>query len=143
MIEKEYYRLDELAHLGVTEGTIRYFIEQDKLTPAFFVPSKWYVIGGYIKGMFNGFAIAKYQGLVSFPKSQNNELLAKGKVWSNSVSLLWREKIIIDSSDYPFNIPCPNSYIEAWQKRSLEELHWDRVPAKFYPQVRILPQSEH
>lgn len=136
MIEKEYYRLDELAGLNVTEGTLRYFIEQNKLTPAFFVPFKDYVLGGYINGKFNGFAIANYRGLVGITKNNNSKLLEKGKVTTNTITLLQIDNIVIKSYNYPFNIPCPNDYISGWLKTNPITKDWQLVPAKFYPQER-------
>ncbi|WP_423185193.1 hypothetical protein ACO1PK_08380 [Alishewanella sp. d11] len=136
MIEKEYYRLDELAPLGVTASTIRYFIEQEKLHPAFFVSNSRYVIGAYLEGEFNGFAIADYQGLVSFPSRENNVLLKKGKVTSSTVKLLQHDKIVIRTNQYPFRIPWPNTYISGWQKWTLNQLNFDQIPAKCYPNER-------
>lgn len=133
MIEKDYYRIDELTPIGITEGTIRYFIEQQKLQPVFFIQQQRFVIGAYVKNQFNGCAIATYQGLVSISAGKNGDLLKNGKVTANSVLLLQREKIVISSVTYPFNVPCPNSYITAWQNWTLSEIKLNTIPAKFYP----------
>ncbi|OBP14203.1 hypothetical protein A5320_16325 [Rheinheimera sp. SA_1] len=131
--DRKYYRLDELANFGVTEGTVRYLIEQDKLQPVFFLPPSHYVLGGYHANKFKGFAIAWYKGLVSIPCSKVVQLLSKGKVTSTEMNLLQREKITVVSSEYPFDVPWPNSYIGSWLKADLAQISWSVIPAKAYP----------
>ncbi|GAB58293.1 hypothetical protein [Rheinheimera nanhaiensis] len=133
MIEKEYYRLDELAPLGVTEGTVRYFVEQNKLTPVFFRQATDYLLGGYIDNKFHGFAVANYRGLVSLPKYRLSELLKKGKTRSNTLNLIQRNNIVVKSADYPFTITYPNDYLESWLNYNPVKSDWLSVPAKFYP----------
>ncbi len=131
--DRKYYRLDELEKLGVTEGALRYFIEQEKLQPVFFLPSEHYVLGGYHENKFKGFAIARYKGIVSIPSAKLAHLLSKGKVTSVEMTLLERENITVISSDYPFDVPLPNSYIASWLKADLAVFKWPAIPAKSYP----------
>lgn len=133
MIEKEYYRLDELAPLGVTEGTVRYFVEQNKLTPVFFAPATTYLVGGYIDNKFHGFAVASYRGLVSLPKRCLSELLKKGKTRTNNINLIQKDNIVIKSADYPFTISYPNDYLQSWLNYNPVKSDWHSVPAKHYP----------
>jgi len=133
MIEKEYYRVDELATLGVTEGTIRYFVEQNKLTPTFFAPATDYILGGLHKNKFHGFAKANYKGLISLPKHCLSELLKKGKTRSNTVNLIQKENIVIKSADYPFSINYPNNFLESWLSFNPVKPDWHSVPAKHFP----------
>jgi len=131
--DRKYYRLDELANFGVTEGTVRYLIEQDKLQPVFFLPPSHYVLGGYHENKFKGFAIAWYKGLVSIPAAKVVQLLSNGKVTSTEMNLLQREQITVVSSEYPFEVPWPNSYIGSWLKADLTQISWSVIPAKVYP----------
>jgi hypothetical protein len=131
--DRKYYRLDELANFGMTEGTVRYLIEQDKLQPVFFLPPSHYVLGGYHENKFKGFAIAWYKGLVSIPAAKVVQLLSNGKVTSTEMNLLQREQITVVSSEYPFEVPWPNSYIGSWLKADLMQINWSVIPAKVYP----------
>ncbi len=138
---KEYYRLDELKDIGIPEGEIRFLIEQSNLQPVFYLPLAKYVLGGFIQGKFNGFAIANYKGLVSIPTAKLDELLKIGKVKTVHVSLIQRENISVISYDYPFDVACPNNFIEGWKKADLKTFKLPVIPAQIYPKSFTNPEN--
>lgn len=138
---KEYYRLEELKDIGIPEGEIRFLIEQSNLQPVFYLPLAKYVLGGFIQGKFNGFAIANYKGLVSIPTAKLDELLKIGKVKTVHVSLIQRENISVISYDYPFDVACPNNFIEGWKKADLKTFKLPVIPAQIYPKSFTNPEN--
>jgi hypothetical protein len=133
MSEQAYYRLDELLAMGITEGKLRYLIEQDQVTPVFFTHPERFILGGYLKNKFLGYAVAEYSGLMAINKSLIPELLTKGKVQSKHFQLLQKDRISIISNRYPYQVPLPNIYLESWQKYDLSRLDWEYYPAITMP----------
>lgn len=133
MTEQAYYRLDELPAMGITEGKLRYLLEQQQVTPAFFMHNERFIIGGYLSNKFVGFAVADYSGLVTIHKQLIPELLTKGKVSVKQVLLIQKECIRIIATTYPFQVKMPNRYIESWQPNDLTKLDWQAYPALFMP----------
>lgn len=133
MTEQAYYRLDELPAMGITEGKLRYLLEQQQVTPAFFMHNERFIIGGYLNNKFVGFAVVDYSGLVTIHKQLIPELLTKGKVSVKQVLLMQKERIRVLATEYPFQVKMPNRYIESWQPNDLTKLDWLAYPALFMP----------
>lgn len=137
MTEQAYYRLDELPAMGITEGKLRYLLEQQQVTPAFVMHNERFIIGGYLSNKFVGFAVADYSGLVTIHKQLIPELLTKGKVSVKQVLLMQKERIRILATEYPFQVGMPNRYIESWQPTDLTKLDWQAYPALFMPSENV------
>lgn len=133
MTEQAYYRLEELQAMGITEGKLRYLLEQEQVTPAFFMHNERFIIGGYLSNKFVGFAVADYSGLVTIHKQLIPELLTKGKVSVKQVLLMQKERIRVLATEYPFQVKMPNSYIDGWKPNDLTKLVWLAYPALFMP----------
>jgi hypothetical protein len=137
MTEQAYYRLDELQAMGITEGKLRYLIEQEQVTPEFFMHNERFIIGGYLGNKFIGFAVADYSGLATIHKQLIPELLTKGKVSVKQLLLLQKERIRVIATAYPFQVTMPNRYIESWQSTDLSKLDWQVYPALFMPTENV------
>lgn len=137
MTEQAYYRLDELPAMGITEGKLRYLLEQQQVTPTFFMHNERFIVGGYLNNKFVGFAVADYSGLVTIHKQLIPELLTKGKVSVKQVLLLQKERIRVVATEYPFQVNMPNTYIDSWQQTDLNKLDWQAYPALSMPSENV------
>ena len=136
MIEKEYYRLDDLQHrFNMTESDVHYLIAEKNVPPCFYMPKTTFIIGGWRKNDFIGFANVNYEGLIAIPQPYVKELVNKRKVLPYHFSLLNKTQIRQIDTDYDCELPLPNDYIQGWQAKALSEISWPTIPAKLYPYV--------
>lgn len=136
MIEKEYYRLDDLKHhFNMTESDVHYLIAEKNVPPCFYIPQTTFIIGGWQKSDFIGYANVNYEGLIAIPQPYVKELVNKRKVLPYHFSLLNKAKIRQIDTDYDCELPLPNNYIQGWKAKELSEISWPTIPAKLYPHV--------
>ena len=135
MIEKEYYRLDELEkRFNLSFSDVLYLVENSKLELIFRLDKKEYIIGGWQeeKG-FVGFAKASYQGFVRISKNNQVALLSEKEVNCEQFWLTEKEKIQNWITEYPFQLAFPNTFLYMWQPKELHEIEWQSIPAKLLP----------
>lgn len=136
MIEKEYYRLEDLQHrFNMTESDVHYLIAEKNVPPCFYIPKTTFIIGGWQKNDFIGFANVNYEGLIAIPQPYVKELVNKRKVLPYHFSLLNKAKVRQINTNYDCELPLPNNYIQGWQAKELNEIGWTTIPAKLYPHV--------
>ncbi|WP_273023493.1 hypothetical protein [Rheinheimera sp.] len=136
MIEKEYYRLDDLKHrFKMTESDVHYLIAEKNVPPCFYMPKTTFIIGGWQKSDFIGYANVNYEGLIAIPQPFVKELANKRKVLPYHYSLLNKAKIQQIDTDYDCELPLPNNYIQGWKAKDLSQINWPTIPAKLYPYV--------
>lgn len=135
MIEKEYYRFDELEkRFELSLSDLRYLVESSKIEPTFYLEQSKCIFGGWLKEKgFVGFGIANYRGLVKISKQEQHELLSTNKVTIKSIRILNRGGISNISEEYPFESDLPHSFLHAWQPRALSDITWSEIPAKLFP----------
>ena len=135
MIEKEYYRFDELEkRFNLTLSDLRYLVESSKIEPTFYLEQSKCIFGGWLKDNgFVGFGIANYRGLVKISKQEQHELLSQNKVTIKSIRILNKGGISNLNEEYPFESDLPHSFLHAWQSRALSSISWDEIPAKLFP----------
>lgn len=143
MIEKQYYRIDELSQrFGILEADLQYWLDKEQIS--FVIPQtlQKYVIGGWSKsGDFIGYGAVEYKGLISVPKLDEQKILEKGKA---SIGECWLEEsanINYLAESYDFSVPSPNSFMNSWQPKHVSEITWGRIPAKRYPTASKDPQQ--
>ena len=135
MIEKEYYRLDELEkRFNLSFSDVLYLVENSKLELIFRLDKKEYIIGGWRKEKgFIGFAKASYQGFVRISKNNQLALLSEKEVSCDHFWLTEKEKIQNWITEYPFQLAFPNTFLYMWQPKELHEIEWQSIPAKLLP----------
>lgn len=135
MIEKEYYRLDELdKRFNLSFSDVLYLVENSKLDLAFRLNNNKFVIGGWTKeNKFIGYALVQYSGFAKITLQNQIKLLSKQKANCNYFWLLDQAKISDASYDYPFESKTPNAFLYAWQPRVPSEISWEKIPAKLFP----------
>lgn len=138
MIEKEYYRFDELEkRFDLSFSDLQYLIENSKIDLAFHIEQNKFVMGGWLKEKgFIGYATIFYKGLVKVNHSDQLSLLSKNKVNCKTISLINKKNIINHSLDYPFETPPPHSFLFDWRPKVINDIEWDSVPAKLFPKER-------
>jgi hypothetical protein len=137
MIEKEYYRLSELeSKFGLDDEDVQYWLERSELSLVFPQPYQKYVFGGWRDSQFIGYGVAEYKGMVSISNYLNKTVFEKGKASAEHCYLVNKAAIEVITYRYEFALPCPNKTIEEWRPRKLEQIDWDRIPAKCYPSVQ-------
>lgn len=142
MIEKEYYRLDDLKHrFDMTESDVHYLIAEKNVPPCFYMPKTTFIVGGWQKSDFIGYANVNYEGLIAIPQPFVKELVNKRKVLPLHYSLLNKAKIQQIDTDYDCELPLPNNYIQGWKAKDLSQISWPTIPAKLYPYVA--PTMKH
>jgi len=135
MIEKEYYRVDELqSRFGMSFRDIRDFVESTKNPLAFYIKQNKFIIGGWKanKGLA-GFGVASYRGLVNIPANEQLKIIGNEKLTVKTFSLLNKEMISAHDIEYPFESTLPNSFLYSWEPRPLSEISWESIPAKLFP----------
>ncbi|MGY8874964.1 MAG: hypothetical protein ACKVJ5_01220 [Pseudoalteromonas sp.] len=135
MIEKEYYRLDELEkRFDLSFSDVLYLVENSKLYLAFRLTDNKFIIGGWAKGNgFIGYASVKYSGFASITQKDQLTLLSKHKTNCKYFWLLNKDKIVSANYDYPFESKTPNAFLHTWQPKQPSNISWDRIPAKLFP----------
>ena len=135
MIEKEYYRLDELEkRFDLSFSDVLYLVENSKLDLAFRLTDNKFIIGGWAKGNgFIGYASVKYSGFASITQKDQLTLLSKHKTNCKYFWLLNKDKIVSANYDYPFESKTPNAFLHTWQPKQPSNISWDRIPAKLFP----------
>jgi hypothetical protein len=136
MIEKEYYRFDELEkRFELSLSDLRYLVESSQIEPVFYLDLSKCIFGGWLKEKsFVGFGIANYRGLVKISKQEQHELLSNDKTTIRYIRALDKDGFMNLAEEYPFESDLPNSFLHAWQPRSLSSIAWDEIPAKLFPQ---------
>lgn len=136
MIEKEYYRLEDLKHrFNMTEADVLYLLEQRLAKACFYVDSTAFVIGGWNKERFIGYAHVNYRGLISLPERELKDLLRARKVTPVDYMLPNNQNIQLSSTEYGLELATPNNYIQAWKPKTPAEISWDFIPARLCPHV--------
>lgn len=135
MIEKEYYRFDELEkRFDLSFSDLQYFVENSKIDLVFHIKQNKFVIGGWLKDKgFVGYATIFYRGLVKISHSEQLSLLSKNKVNCKTFSLINKENIINHNLDYPFETQTPHSFLFDWRPKVISDIAWDFIPAKLFP----------
>ncbi len=135
MIEKEYYRLDELEkRFDLSFSDVLYLIENSKLELIFRLNKKNYIIGGWQKEKgFIGFAKASYQGFARISKNDQLALLSNKEVSCDHFWLTEKENISNWITEYPFQLAFPNTFLYMWQPKERHEIKWPSLPAKLLP----------
>jgi len=138
MIEKEYYRFDELEkRFNLTFSDLQYLVENSKIDLVFHIEQNKFIIGGWIQDKgFVGYSSSSYRGLVKITHNEQLELIAKNKINSKYFSLLNKESINNHNFDYPFETPTPHDFLFAWKPKVISEIKWDAIPAKLFPEER-------
>ena len=135
MIEKEYYRLDELEkRFDLSFSDVLYLVENSKLDLAFRLADNKFIIGGWAKGSgFIGYASVKYSGFASITQKDQLTLLSKHETNCKYFWLLNKDKIVSANYDYPFESKTPNAFLHTWQPKQPSDINWDKIPAKLFP----------
>ena len=135
MIEKEYYRFDELEkRFELSLSDLRYLVESSQIELAFYLEQNSLLFGGWLKEKgFIGFGMASYRGLIKISKQEQHELLSTSKTTIKYIRILNRGGISNLDKEYPFESDLPNSFLHAWQPRALSDITWSEIPAKFFP----------
>ncbi len=141
MIEKEYYRLDDLQHrFNMTLSDIKYLLEERKIPLCFHVRRQSFVVGLFRKFDFIGFCSVQYEGLVRVADQYINSVCENSKIKPERYSLLQRQKAKFINSEYEWEQKWPNSYIQGWQPKLLSDIDSNILAAKLYPEFRTTPQ---
>lgn len=136
MIEKEYYRLEDLKHrFNMTEADVLYLLEQRSVKASFYTDSTHFVIGGWNKEGFIGYAHVNYRGLISLPERELQDLLRTRKTTPLDYMLPNNQNIQLSSTEYGLELATPNNYIQAWKPKTPAEISWDFIPARLGPHV--------
>jgi len=135
MIEKEYYRFDELEkRFELSLSDLRYLVESSQIELTFYLEQTKLLIGGWLKEKgFVGFGSVYYRGLIRITKQKQNVLLSTNETSVEYIRILNREGISNPDEEYPFESDLPNSYLYAWQPRLLKTILWNEIPAKQFP----------
>jgi len=138
MIEKEYYRFDELEkRFDLSFSDLKYLVENSKIDLVLYIEQNKFVMGGWLKDKgFIGFATIFYKGLVKVNQSEQLSLLTKNKVDCKTFSLLNKENIINHNLYYPFETQPPHSFLFDWRPKVTSDIEWDFIPAKLFPKER-------
>lgn len=136
MIEKEYYRFDELEkRFDLSLSDLRYLVESSKIELTFYLDKNKLIFGGWLREKgFVGFGKANYRGLIKISTKEQHELLSKNKATIKHIRVLDKAGLSNLGEEYPFESDLPNSFLHAWQPRSLSSITWDEIPAKLFPQ---------
>lgn len=141
MIEKEYYRLDDLQHrFNMTLSDIKYLLEERKIPLCFHVRRQSFVVGLFRKFDFIGFCSVQYEGLVRVADQYINSVCENLKIKPERYFLLQRQKAKFLNSEYEWEQKWPNSYIQGWQPKWLSEIDSNILQAKLHPEYRTTPQ---
>lgn len=136
MIEKEYYGLEDLkTRFHLTESDIKYLITEKGLQLCFYVQNTNFIIGGWRKTDFVGYANVSYEGIIGLAQQHARDIAVKSKVMPNHFKLLNKAKIKLIDTKYNFDLEYPNNYIQDWQPKAPDEITWSAIPAKLYPYV--------
>ena len=129
MIQKEYYRFDELEkRFDLSFSDLLYLVENSKIDLAFHIEQNQFVIGGWLKDKgFVGYATIFYRGLVKVSHSEQLSLLSKNKVNCKTFSLINKENIINHNLDYPFETQPPHSFLFDWRPKVTSDIEWDFI----------------
>jgi hypothetical protein len=134
MIFKDYYRLEELeSKFSISKNDVLYLVEQNKIRLAFYRKAVNYLIGGWLNDGFIGYGAVNYEGMVTVQRDVGLKMFAKGKVDTINFQLCERDNINYLTGKYPFSIPLPNDFLCKWSAKSLEDIKWERIPARIYP----------
>ena len=135
MIEKEYYRFDELKHrFSMSTSDVRYIVESLKVELVFYLERNKFIIGGWIKDKgFSGFCSVSYRGLAKISQDEQLKIVADKKVIVKNFRLLNKEMISAPNIEYPFESELPNQFLHSWEPRPLNKISWRTVPAKLFP----------
>jgi hypothetical protein len=134
MIFKDYYRLEELeSKFSISKNDVLYLVEQNKIRLAFYRQAVNYLIGGWLNDGFIGYGAVNYEGMVTVQQDVGLKMFAKGKVDTINFQLCERDNIHYLTGKYPFSIPLPNDFLCKWSAKSLEDIKWERIPARVYP----------
>jgi len=136
MIEKEYYRIDELERrFSLSFSDLRYLVESSKIDLVFYLEQSKFVTYGLSKARKDiGYSTVFYRGLVKVSKLKQHELISKGEINCTRFSLLNREMVSEPDLNYPFESSLPNKFLHNWKPKTLEQITWDTIPAKLFPQ---------
>ena len=135
MIEKEYYRVDELQYrFGLSSSDFSYLVETSKIDLAFYIKQNKFVIGNWSKDNgFVGYGVVLYRGLIKIGQSEQLKIIAGENVRVKNVVLLNKELILAHDIEYPFESELPHSFLHSWKPKKIEQISWATIPAKLFP----------
>lgn len=134
---KKYYRLAELKEsFGFSLSDINYLVAESNVQFCLYCKTSEVVIGGWREGKFIAFGKADYSGLILINATEQTELFEKNKLSITQGKLLQKDKLLGYNQCYPFNVVTPNTVIEEWKARPLDEIEWLQLPFRFYPEER-------
>lgn len=144
MIEKEYYRLEDLKHrFNMTDADIKYLLEEQKIPLCFYVERQPFVLGFFNHENFTGHCNIYYKGLVKVPYGYTRDLCNGREICPKEYLLLQQRNIEYINSKYAYELEMPNEYFKSWhplREDNLPEFSPDDLEAKLYPWYRKRPQ---
>lgn len=138
MIEKKYYRYDELERrFNLSFSDLQYLVENYKIDLVFLIEQNQFIIGDVIsKKGFVGQASVTCRGLIKIAHFEQMELITKRKIKCTYFRLFDNKTISNFSVDYPFVTPLPHSTLYDWKPKKRNEITWSDVSAKLLPTER-------
>ena len=136
MIEKEYYRLEELKErFHITENDVRYLVEKKLVKACFSIRKTKFVVDGWDGDSRIGYAHINYQGLIALPDAEVDSLIANGKITPLNYLLSLGGAIQLVETDYPFGMARPKTFEEAWKPKYACHRNAEFMEARLSPFV--------
>ncbi|MDP5131315.1 MAG: hypothetical protein NWQ54_10540 [Paraglaciecola sp.] len=136
MIEKEYYRLEELKdRFNLTEDDVRYLVEKRLVKTCFSIRNTKFIVDGWDGDNRMGYAHINYQGLIALPDEEVDSLISNGKITPLNYLLSRGGCITLVETDYPIGTERPKTFAEAWKPKSAYCHNADFIEAKLSPFV--------
>jgi hypothetical protein len=144
MIEKEYYRFEDLKHrFDMTDSDIKYLLEEQKVPLCFHVEKQLFVLGFFQSTNFTGHCNIYYKGLVQIPHDYVRDLCMSKEIIPKEYLLLQKQNIEYIDSNYDYELSMPNEYFKSWhpsREENLKHMAPEDLEAKLYPWYRTRPQ---
>jgi len=138
MIEKEYYRLDELQNrFGITVHDIHYLLERRLVNPYFHIENTKFIVESWNKSKFIGYVHLIYRGIVTIPESELAKLLHLKKITPLNYLLSKNGHFELVCTDYGYE-PYEDFFTE-WQPKYQDEKDRPFFTAKLSPFVSRIP----
>ena len=136
MIEKEYYRLEELKkRFHLTENDVRYLVEKKLVKACFSIRKTKFVVDGWDGDSRIGYAHINYQGLIALPDAEVDSLIANGKITPLNYLLSLGGAIQLVETDYPLGMARPKTFEEAWKPKYACHRNAEFMEARLSPFV--------
>jgi hypothetical protein len=136
MIEKEYYRVEELQdRFNLTEDDVRYLVEKRLVKTCFSIRNTKFIVDGWDGDNSIGYAHINYQGLIALPDEEVDSLISNGKITPLNYLLSQGGTITLVETDYPIGTERPKTFEEAWKPKSANCHNAEFIKAKLSPFV--------